>query len=124
MSSIACWSHTSFWGLTSRISFLLLATLGVLLFSVSAFSQGNFGRILGTVTDQTGGVISDATVTIIDKDRGVARTLTTDAAGEYNAPTLIPRISTVRVEATRIQRIERQKVVLPGGQEMRVGLTG
>src|SRR5260370_2855696 len=123
MSSITSRSHTSFWGLTSRISSLRLATVGVLLFSVSAFSQGNFGRILGTVTDQTGGVISDATVTIIDKDRGVARTLTTDAAGEYNAPTLIPGIYTVRVEANGFKRIERQNGVLEGGKEIRVDLT-
>jgi carboxypeptidase family protein len=65
--------------------------LGVLLFSLALFAQGTFGRILGTVTDQTGGVLAGATVSIIDKDRGLARTLTTDAAGEYNAPTLIRR---------------------------------
>jgi len=59
--------------------------LGVLLFSLALFAQGNFGRILGTVTDQTGGVLAGATVSIIDTDRGLARTLTTDAAGEYNA---------------------------------------
>lgn len=35
------------------------ATLGVLLFSVSLFSQANFGRILGTVTDQSGGVMAN-----------------------------------------------------------------
>jgi len=100
MRSISSEARTSFWGRTSGIAFLLLTTLGVLLLScVPLFSQGNFGRILGTVTDQTGGVISDATVSIIDKDRGVARTLTTDAAGEYNAPTLIPGTYTIRVEA-------------------------
>jgi len=55
---------------------LLGATLGVLLSSISFFSQGSYGRILGTVTDQSGGVISGATISIIDKDRGLARTLT------------------------------------------------
>jgi len=105
MNSYSRGIRTPFWGLTSRITFLLLATLGVLLFSLPLFSQGNFGRILGTVADQTGGVISGATVSIIDKDRGVARTLTTDDAGEYNAPTLIPGTYTVRVEAKG--RIER-----------------
>jgi len=102
---------------------LLGAALGVLLFSLSLFSQGNFGRILGTVMDQTGGVISGATVTIIDKDRGVARTLTTDDAGEYNAPTLIPGTYTVRVEAKGFKRLERQNVVLEVGKEIRVDLT-
>src|ERR1700730_228808 len=102
---------------------VLGAILGVLLFSLSLFSQGNFGRILGAVTDQTGGVISSATVTIIDKDRGVARTLTTDDAGEYNAPTLIPGTYIVRVEANGFKRLERLNVVLEVGKEVRVDLT-
>ena len=102
---------------------VLGATIGVLLFSLSLFSQGNFGRILGTVTDQTGGVISGTTVTIIDKDRGVARTLTTDDAGEYNAPTLIPGTYIVRAEANGFKRLERQNVVLEVGKEIRVDLT-
>src|SRR6201984_1290862 len=123
MSSITPGISTSFWGLTSRIAFLLLATLGALLFSVPLFSQGNFGRILGTVTDQTGGVISGATVSVIDKDRGVARTLTTDDAGEYNAPTLIPGTYMVRVEANGFKRLERPNVVLEVGKEIRVDLT-
>src|ERR1700756_1056965 len=123
MSSIPSGSCTSFRGLTSKVTSLLLATLGVLLFSVSLFSQGNFGRILGTVTDQTGGVISGATVTIIDKDRGVARVLTTDDAGEYNAPTLIPGTYIVRAEANGFKRLERQNVVLEVGKEVRGDLT-
>src|SRR5437899_12104980 len=102
---------------------LLGAAVGVLLFSFSLFSQGNFGRILGTVMDQTGGVISGATVTIIDKDRGVARTLIADDAGEYNAPTLIPGTYTVRVEANGFKRMERQNVVLEVGKEVRVDVT-
>src|ERR1700732_356143 len=99
------------------------ATMGVLLFSLSLFSQGNFGRILGAVTDQSGGAITGATVTIIDKDRGVARTLTTDAAGEYNAPTLIPGTYNVRVEANGFKRLERQSIMLEVGKEVRVDLT-
>src|SRR6266700_3944770 len=102
---------------------LLGTVVGVLVFSLSLFSQGNFGRILGTVTDQTGGVISGATVSIIDKDRGVARTLTTDDAGEYNAPTLIPGTYTVRAEAKGFKTLERQNVVLEVGKEIRVDLT-
>jgi len=123
MSSIPSGFRTSFWGLTSRISYLLLATLGVLLFSVPLFSQGSNGRILGTVVDQSGGVISGATVTIIDKDRGVARTLTTDDAGEYNAPQLLPGTYTVRAEANGFKKLERENVELGVGKEIRVDLT-
>src|SRR6201988_3817907 len=123
MSSIPSGFRASFWGLTNKIAFLLLATLGVLVFSVPLFSQGSNGRILGTVTDQSGGVVSGATITIIDKDRGVARTLTTDDAGEYNAPTLIPGTYTVRVELKGFRTIERQNVLLEVGKEVRVDLT-
>jgi carboxypeptidase family protein len=115
--------RTSFWGLRNKIAFLLSTVLGVLLFSISLFSQGTFGRILGAVTDQTGGVISGATVTIIDKDRGVARTLTTDDAGEYNAPNLIPGTYIVRAEAKGFKKLDRQNIVLEVGQEVRIDLT-
>ena len=64
--------------------------LGTLLFSSQVFSQGSQGRITGTITDQTGGAISGATVTVLDVQRGVSRTLTTGDTGEYNAPNLLP----------------------------------
>ena len=102
---------------------MLSTIVGVLLFAGSLFSQGNNGRILGRVTDQSGGVVSGATVTVVDKDRGVARTLTTDDAGEYNAPNLIPGTYVVRVEANGFKKLERQNVALEVGKEVRVDVT-
>jgi len=102
---------------------LLVGAAGMLLLCLPVFSQGNFGRILGVVTDQSGGVISGATVTVIDTQRGVARTLTTDDAGAYNAPTLIPGTYTVRAEAKGFKKTERQNVELEVGHEVRVDLT-
>src|SRR3989442_6968164 len=79
-------------------TFVFSIALVVLLFSLALFAQGNFGRILGSVKDATGAVIPGATVSIIDKERGLARTVTSDEAGLYNAPTLTPGTYTVRVE--------------------------
>src|SRR3989442_15304865 len=93
------------------------ATLAVLLFSVALFAQANFGRILGTVTDQTGAVLPGAKVTVLDTQRGLARTLTTDQAGEYNAPTLIPGTYTVRVEAAGFKALDRQNILVEVGKE-------
>src|SRR5579864_2941579 len=123
MSSLRSESNRS-WGIRFRKAVqLLVGTMGMLLLCLPLFSQGNFGRILGEVTDQSGGVVAGATVTVIDKDRGVARTLTTDDAGEYNAPTLIPGTYTVRAEAKGFKRLERQNVELGVGKEVRVDLT-
>ena len=102
---------------------LLGGVLLILLLSVPAFSQGSAGRILGTVTDQSGGVVAGATVTVIDTARGVTRTLTSDDAGEYNAPNLTPGNYTVRAEAKGFKKLERQNVVLEVGKEIRVDLT-
>src|SRR3984957_8628692 len=100
----------------------LAVTFGVLLLSLPAFSQGNAGRILGTVTDQSGGVVANATVTVVDTARNVTRTLTTDDAGEYNAPNLTPSSYTVSAEAKGFKRIERQNIDLGVGKEVRVDL--
>jgi hypothetical protein len=102
---------------------VLGAILGLFFFSLALFAQGSFGRILGTVTDPSGAVIAGATVSVIDTQRGLARTLTTDQAGEYNAPNLIPGTYTVRVEAPGFQRLDRQNVELEVGKEIRVDLT-
>jgi Carboxypeptidase regulatory-like domain len=102
---------------------VLGAILGVLLLSVALFAQGSSGRILGTVTDQTGAVLPGATVTVTDTERGLTRTLTTDAAGEYNAPNLIPSTYTVRVEAKGFKALARENVALEVNKEVRVDLT-
>src|SRR5882762_5647870 len=123
MISLSSTSKKS-WGVRVRRALQLLGgVLGVLLLSLPAFSQGNFGRILGTVTDQSGGVISGATVTVLDKERGTSRTLTTDDAGAYNAPNLTPGTYTVRAEAKGFKKLERQNVVVEVGHELRIDLT-
>ncbi len=101
----------------------LLAVIVGVLFPLSLFAQANFGRILGTVTDQTGAVMPGATVSVIDTQRGLARTVNTDQAGEYNAPTLTPGTYTVRVEVKGFKTLEQHNIVLEVGNELRVDLT-
>jgi hypothetical protein len=110
---------SSWWGKAVQ---LLGGALVILLLSVPAFSQGNAGRILGTVTDQSGGVVAGATVTVMDTERGVTRTLTSDDAGEYNAPNLTPGSFTIRVEAKGFKKLERQNIDVGVGKEVRVDL--
>jgi len=95
----------------------------LLLISVPVFSQVNLGRINGTVTDQTGGVVSGAMVTVLDVARGVPRVLTTDDAGTYSAPALIPGAYTVRFESKGFSTVERKDVQVGVGEEIRVDVT-
>src|ERR1700680_4081869 len=93
-----------------------------LLACVPLFSQGSAGRILGSVTDQSGGVIAGASVTVTDVQRGVTRTLTTDQAGEYLAPDLLPGSYTVRGVASGFKTAERAGLLLEVKQDIRVDL--
>jgi len=112
------------WNVRYRKALQLLGgVLALLLLCLPAYSQGSSARILGTVTDQSGGVVAGATVSVVDTERGVTRTLTTDDAGEYNAPNLTPGNYLVRVEASGFKKIERTGVVLEVGKEVRVDLT-
>ncbi len=95
----------------------------LLFFSLPAFSQGETGRILGSVHDQSGGAISGASVTVTDVQRGIARALTTDDAGEYAAPNLVPGSYTVHAEYKGFKAAERQNLLLEVGKELRVDLT-
>jgi len=101
---------------------ILLLTVATLFVCVSAFSQGSAGRILGGINDQTGGAVSGATVTIIDTQRNLTRTLTTDNAGEYNAPNLLPGTYTVRAVFQGFKTAERSGITLEVNQDLRVDL--
>ncbi len=109
--------------LSKGIGSLFLAFVVVLFGSSPAFSQGNAGRVLGTVTDQSGGAVVGATVTIVDTARGTTRTLTTDQAGEYNAPNLLPSTYNVTAAFQGFKTAERSGVILEVSQDLRVDLT-
>jgi len=99
--------------------------LSVLLFaSVSAHAQGgDVGSIVRAVSDKSGGALAGATVTILDTQRGVTRTLTADAAGEYSAPNLTPGTYTVKAEYKGFESLERQNILIQVGTQIRVDLT-
>jgi hypothetical protein len=62
----------------------------VFLFVGSAFGQNtNAGDIRGTATDSTGAAISGVTITVLDVDKGVTTTYTTDGAGLYDTGSVV-----------------------------------
>ena len=106
-----------------KLTPLLAAIAIAVVFCSPAFPQGNAGRILGTVTDQSGGAIADATVTIMDVARGTSSVLTTDSSGEYVGINLLPGTYKVRVEAKGFKIFERQNLLLETGKDLQVDIT-
>src|SRR5260370_3185651 len=78
---------------------------------------------MGTVTDTSGAAVAGATVTVTDVARGIARPLTADDAGEYNAPNLVPGTYTVRAEFQGFKTVERRNILVEVGTEVRVDLS-
>jgi hypothetical protein len=113
-------SFSAKWKSAFAVAILLIGLS--LLSSAPLFSQGSTGRILGTVTDQTGGAVAGAAVIVTDTARGTSRNLTTDDAGEYNAPSLTPSTYKVHVEAKGFKAIDRQNVILEVNGNIRVDI--
>src|SRR6266852_5209922 len=99
---------------------LLLATIVILLGCSVAFSQGDTGRILGSVSDQNSGNVVGAAVTITDVQRGITRKLVTGDGGEYVAGDLLPGTYKVRAEVKGFKVFERQNILLEVGKDVRI----
>ncbi|HKM48743.1 MAG TPA: carboxypeptidase-like regulatory domain-containing protein, partial [Terriglobales bacterium] len=78
-------------------SFLVLIL--VLCLASLAMAQSDTARLIGTITDPTGAVVSGATVTVTETGTGRVVTATTDGAGQYTVNAL--PIGKYHVEVTQ-----------------------
>jgi len=62
--------------------------LCALVSSAPAGAQSTFGTLVGTITDDTGGVLPGVTVVVSNANTGVQRTIVTDETGTYQAANL------------------------------------
>jgi hypothetical protein len=108
--------------LATRIVLFALAAcvLTGSLLSLPALAQSTAGRILGSVSDQSGASVAGATVIVTDSERGTSRTLTTDEAGAYAAADLAPGTYKIHVEAKGFKSVERPSVVIEVATDVRV----
>src|SRR6202047_2887749 len=96
------------------------ATCVALLFSplvlapVSAQVTG--ATLSGTVTDQSGGVVPKAGISIKNIATGVTRAVTTDPAGFYAAPNLLPGSYDVATAAPGFSSEVRSGITLTVGE--------
>jgi hypothetical protein len=99
---------------------VLAVVCAALLAGAAARPQGSTGRILGVVTDQSGGNVAGANVTITDAARGVSQTLATDSDGAYVAVNVLPGTYTVRAEFKGFKVFERKNILVEVGKDVRI----
>jgi hypothetical protein len=78
------------------------------LFCGSAFAQEFRGVVSGRVTDQSGGVIPSATITLTNTGTNIVSTQTSGATGLYRFDNVDPGTYTLSVEATGFSRYVQQ----------------
>lgn len=88
--------------------------------AVAAPAQTTKGTIVGTVTDTTGRVVPNATVTITNVATGAERRVTTSDDGTYTAPLLDIGTYRVTVSASGYQTVTRENIVLQIGDRLPV----
>jgi len=98
---------------------MVLCLMLVALCATSAVAQG-FGSISGTVTDPTGAVIAQATVTAIQTSTGRETTTVSGKDGNYVFPTLLPSGYSLKVTANGFQTYTQSGIVLQANQSLSV----
>jgi hypothetical protein len=74
-----------------------VALLALFLGSRTVNAQVLYGSITGTVSDKTGAVVPNVTVTITDQGTGAVRTAVSDGRGDYALLNMLPGTFTVSV---------------------------
>jgi hypothetical protein len=97
-----------------HLASLLILGCSLLLMVGGAFAQANItGSISGTVTDSSGAVIPNATVTVtsVDQDR-VERVLKTDGNGAYSVPVIPAGRYSIAVDAQGFKKTRKTGIVI------------
>ncbi|MGE3273651.1 MAG: carboxypeptidase regulatory-like domain-containing protein [Vicinamibacterales bacterium] len=102
---------------------VLVVALSALLAVVPAFAQVQTGSILVRVSDEQGGGVPGATVTIASSALiAGSATGVTDTAGAYRFPSLPPGSYTIRAELSGFQTLVRESVTVVVGQTTPIDL--
>ncbi|HEY0796904.1 MAG TPA: TonB-dependent receptor [Acidisarcina sp.] len=102
----------------------------------ASLGQAVYGSIVGTVTDPSGAIVPNATVTVTDEAKGTTTTFKSNDGGEFTADHLIPDSYDVKVESPGFKTFEVNGILVsadtsrrleaglqPGGADQTVTVT-
>ena len=112
--------HSTLIGQMKR--FLLCVVMGVL-FAGFGLAQNFNASLGGTVTDASGAVIPNATVTATGIETGVATKTTTNTSGAYEFPSLQQGNYRVSAQVAGFKEFVYQRVVLDLSAQVRINFT-
>jgi hypothetical protein len=108
-----------FFGGPGLTHLVLLALLTVPL-GLCAQDLTSTSSLTGTVTDSSGAVIPNATVTVSGVDNGITRTLQSNAAGGYTFSLLPPGNYSLKVDMKSFKAFQQNGITLIQGQVARI----
>ncbi|MEK7829915.1 MAG: carboxypeptidase regulatory-like domain-containing protein, partial [Acidobacteriota bacterium] len=103
--------------LTSAVQLLLIGLLSI---GITVNAQVTTADVVGTVTDNSGAILTNAKVTITNLGTNSVRTVTTDESGAYTFNLLPIGRYSVRVEATGFKGFTVNELNLVAGDRTRV----
>jgi hypothetical protein len=91
-----------------------------LVLAASVHAQTTAGRLVGTVTDESGASVPQAAVRATNLGTGVARAATTDMAGNYTVPNLAVGSYEVSIEMRGFKRFVQRPIAIEVDQTARI----
>jgi hypothetical protein len=116
-------TNTHFRRISMTLRILGMALALELLLASSVFSQAVNGTLLGTITDSSGGLVPNAKVTILEQNKNISRSTTTNESGNYIFPDVPPGMYTVSAEIAGFKRSARSNVEVQINTSPRVDLS-
>jgi outer membrane receptor protein involved in Fe transport len=109
----------------SAVAIVALAVFAACVLVVPELASGQavYGSVFGTVTDSTGAVVPNATVTVTDVAKGTSETAQTNESGEYRVQHLIPDTYTVSAEAKGFNKVATENVIVYADTAPKVDIT-
>jgi len=91
---------------------VLTVTVFVALFATMAIAQSDRGALAGTITDSTGAVVPNATITVTGVDTGTVYNAVSSSSGDYRIQDMVLGAYNIKVVAAGFKTAESTGVVI------------